>query len=50
MDSNGHPSAARTVFVSGQDGQIAYENLKFGALDQHAYDELAAAIKQARSE
>ncbi len=50
MQYNGHSYAARTVFVIGKDGRIAYENLKFGALDQHAYDALAAAIKQARGE
>jgi peroxiredoxin Q/BCP len=37
----------RTVFVIAPDGKIAYSDLKFGALDQHAYDALAAAIKQA---
>ena len=47
---NGHTWASRTVFVIGKDGKIRYENLKFGALDQHAYDALAAAIKQAQSE
>ncbi len=50
MQYNGHPYAARTVFVIGKDGKIAYENLKFGALDQHAYDALAAAIKQAQAQ
>lgn len=50
MQYNGHAYASRTVFVVGKDGKIAYENLKFGALDQHAYDALAAAIKQARGE
>ncbi len=50
MQYNGHSYAARTVFVVGKDGKIAYENLKFGALDQHAYDALAAAIKQAQAQ
>lgn len=48
MQYNGHPYAARTVFVIGKDGKILYRDMKFGALDQHAYDALAAAIKQAR--
>ncbi|HEX9107573.1 MAG TPA: peroxiredoxin [Longimicrobiales bacterium] len=46
----GRSYANRTVFVIGKDGKIRYEDLKFGALDQHAYDALAAAIKQAQSE
>jgi len=44
----GRPYANRTVFVIGKDGRIVYRDLKFGALDQHAYDALAAAIKQAK--
>ena len=46
----GRPYANRTVFVVGKDGHVVYRDLKFGALDQHAYDALAAAIKQAQSE
>lgn len=43
----GRGAANRTVFVIGPDGHIAYSDLKFGALDQHAYDALATAVKQA---
>lgn len=43
----GHATANRTVFVIGRDGKIKYSDMKFGALDQHAYDALAAAIKDA---
>ncbi len=45
----GRSYANRTVFVIGKDGRIRYEELHFGALDQHAYDALAAAIRDARS-
>jgi thioredoxin-dependent peroxiredoxin len=44
------PYASRTVFVIGKDGKVAYRNMKFGALDQHAYDDLAAAVAKAKSE
>lgn len=44
------PYASRTVFVIGKDGKIAYRNMKFGALDQHAYDDLAAAVAKAKAE
>ena len=40
--------ANRTVFVIGRDGKIAYQDLRFGALDQHAYDALAAAVRAAQ--
>ena len=43
----GKSVANRTVFVIAPDGHITYSDLKFGALDQHAYDALAAAVKQA---
>ena len=46
----GRPYASRTVFVIGKDGRIADENLKFGALDQHAYDWLTSAVTKAKSE
>jgi thioredoxin-dependent peroxiredoxin len=39
----------RTVYVIGRDGKISYEDLRFGALSQDAYDKLAAAIKTAKS-
>lgn len=43
------PMANRTVFVIGKDGNVVYRDMHFGALDQHAYDELAAAIAKAKS-
>jgi peroxiredoxin Q/BCP len=46
----GRPYASRTVFVVGKDGKIVYRNLKFGALDQHAYDDLQAAVAKAKAE
>jgi peroxiredoxin Q/BCP len=45
----GRPMFKRTVFVIGKDGKVAYEDTKFGALSQDAYDKLAAAIKTARA-
>jgi hypothetical protein len=38
------------VFVIGKDGKIVSRNMKFGALDQHAYDDLTAAIAKAKTE
>lgn len=46
----GRPYASRTVFVIGKDGRISDENLKFGALDQHAYDWLTSAVVKAKAE
>ncbi len=46
----GHPYANRTVFVIGKDGKVAYRNMKFGALDQHAYDALTAAVAKAKAD
>jgi peroxiredoxin Q/BCP len=43
------PYASRTVFVIGKDGRIVYREMKFGAVDQHAYDALAEAVKKAKS-
>jgi len=43
----GRSFANRTVYVIGKDGKIAYVNLRFGALDDHAYEELAAAVRKA---
>lgn len=45
----GRPYASRTVFVVGKDGRIVYREMHFGALDQHAYDALAAAIAKAKA-
>ena len=44
----GRSYANRSVFVIGKDGKIAYRELKFGALNQQAYDALAAAVAQAK--
>ena len=46
----GRPYASRTVFVIGKDGKVMYRDMKFGALDQHAYDALAAAVAKAKAE
>ena len=43
------PYFNRTVFVIGKDGQIAYSDMRFGALNQQAYDKLAEAIKSAKA-
>ena len=39
----------RTVFVVGKDGKIRYRNLKFGALNESAYHELAEAVAAAKA-
>jgi peroxiredoxin len=46
----GRPYASRTVFVIGKDGKVVYRDMKFGALDQHAYDALTAAVAKAKAE
>jgi len=46
----GRPYASRTVFVVGKDGRIVSRDLRFGALDQHAYDALTEAVAKAKSE
>lgn len=38
----------RTVYVIGPDGRVKYRNLKFNALDPHAYSELQAAVRTTR--
>ena len=43
------PYASRTVFVIGKDGKILYRNLKFPALNETAYTELAAEVAKARN-
>jgi thioredoxin-dependent peroxiredoxin len=42
------PYFNRTIFVIGKDGQIDYSDMRFGALNQQAYDKLSAAIKSAK--
>jgi peroxiredoxin len=44
----GKSYASRTVFVVGKDGRIVYREMKFGALDQHAYDALKDAVAKAK--
>ncbi len=44
------PYASRTVFVIGKDGKVVWREMKFGALDQHAYDALTAAVAKAKAE
>ncbi len=39
----------RTVYVIDSDGQVAYRDLRFGALDPKSYEQLKAAVKAARS-
>ena len=46
----GRPYASRTIFVIGKDGKVMYRDMKFGALDQHAYDALTAAVAKAKAE
>lgn len=43
------PFASRTVFVIGKDGKILWRNLKFPALNETAYTELAAEVAKARN-
>lgn len=40
--------ASRTVYVIGRDGKILWRNLKFGALNESAYTELAAEVAKAK--
>ncbi len=40
----------RTVYVLDKDGRVVYRNLRFGALDPTSYDELKAAIREARKQ
>ena len=44
----GRKTSTRTVFVIGKDGKILWRNLKFPALNESAYTELAAEIEKAR--
>jgi len=44
----GKATSTRTAFVIGKDGRIRWRNLKFGALNENAYTELAAEIARAR--
>jgi peroxiredoxin Q/BCP len=44
----GRPFSNRTVFVIGRDGTVKYRDLRFNALSEEAYANLAAAVKAAR--
>jgi peroxiredoxin len=44
----GRPYANRTVFVVGKDGRVVYRDMKFSALSEDAYTQLASAIARAR--
>ncbi|HUQ47194.1 MAG TPA: peroxiredoxin [Gemmatimonadaceae bacterium] len=44
----GRKTSGRTVFVIGKDGTILWRNLKFGALNEGAYTELAAEVAKAQ--
>ena len=44
----GRRNSGRTVFVIGKDGKILWRNLKFGALNEGAYTELAAEVAKAQ--
>ena len=46
--SPGRTTSTRTVFVIGKDGRIVWQNLKFPALNESAYSELAAEVAKAR--
>jgi len=46
--NSGRGYASRTVFVIGKDGRILWRNLKFGALNEGAYSELAAEVAKAQ--
>ena len=44
----GRPMSSRTVFVVGKDGNIVWRDLRFNALNEGAYQALAAAVAKAR--
>jgi peroxiredoxin Q/BCP len=44
----GRTYASRTAFVIGKDGRILWRNLRFGALSEGAYTELAAEVAKAQ--
>jgi peroxiredoxin Q/BCP len=43
----GATNSTRTVFVIGKDGRILWRNLRFGALNEGAYSELASEVAKA---
>ena len=46
--ARGRAAASRTVFVVGKDGNVAWRELKFNALNEESYSALAAAVASAR--
>jgi len=44
----GRATASRTVFVIGKDGNVAWREMKFNALNEESYAALAAAVAKAR--
>jgi peroxiredoxin len=44
----GRTSSTRTAFVIGKDGRILYRNLRFLALNESHYSDLAAEVAKAR--
>ena len=44
----GRSAASRTVFVIDKDGNVAWRELKFNALNEESYAALAAAVAKAR--
>jgi peroxiredoxin Q/BCP len=44
----GRPMAARTIFVIGKDGRVAWRDMKVNALSEQSYAALAEAVKAAR--
>lgn len=44
----GQSYANRTVFVIGKDGRVTWRELRFRALDEHAYQRLAEAVAAAK--
>ena len=44
----GRATAGRTVFVIGKDGNVAWRDLKFNALNEESYAALATAVAKAR--
>ena len=44
----GRTTSTRTLFVIGKDGRILWRNLRFLALNENAYTELAAEVAKAR--
>ena len=44
----GRATASRTAFVIGKDGNVAWREMKFNALNEESYAALAAAVAKAR--